>query len=62
MFKLEINTDGAAFRDEDGNLDKNGSEVCRLLKSIAEKINDGYTNVSLLDINGNKVGEWFYEE
>jgi hypothetical protein len=62
MFKMEIKTGGAAFRDEDGNLDETGYEVRRQLKSISEKIKDGYTGGVLIDTNGNKVGSWRYDD
>lgn len=60
MFKLEIFTGGAAFRDEDDNLDETGYEVCRLLKDVAESIKYGYKSGNLIDINGNRVGCWSY--
>jgi hypothetical protein len=61
MFRIEIKTGGAAFRDEDDNLDETGYEVRRLLKGIEEKIKNGYTGGILIDINGNRVGSWKYE-
>lgn len=61
MFKLEIKTGGAAFRDEDGNLDETGYEVSRLLKDVSEKIKYGHTSGNVIDINGNKVGSWKYD-
>jgi hypothetical protein len=54
-FKLKIKTDNAAFT-EDGNDGKN--EVARILREIADKLEQGYEVGSPRDYNGNKVGEW----
>lgn len=62
MFKMEIKTGGAAFRDEDDNLDETGYEVRKLLKKVAEKIENGYSGGILIDTNGNRVGSWKYED
>lgn len=62
MFKLEIFTGGAAFRDEDDNLDETGYEVGRLLKSVAESIKYGYKSGDLFDVNGNLCGSWSYTD
>lgn len=68
MFKLEIRTGGAAFRDESQNdetgnaiLDTDASEVRRILVSIHDKLMKGYTSGKVMDINGNSVGCWSYE-
>lgn len=61
MFKIEIKTGGAAFRDEDDNLDETGYEVRRLLKDIIKKIDCGHDSGNIIDINGNRVGSWKYD-
>lgn len=61
MFKVEIKTGGAAFRDEDGELDPYGYEVRKSMKMIIECLRDGAHSGSIIDTNGNKVGEWSYE-
>ena len=68
MFKLEIKTGNAAFRDENETdkhgeyvLDKGAYEVRRILKDISAKLEAGYDEGSVSDINGNKVGTWKYE-
>lgn len=68
MFRLEIKTGNAAFRDEDrtdrhGNyeLDRSGHEVRRILKDVARKLEHGEDCGSIYDTNGNKVGSWKYE-
>lgn len=48
---LTIDGDGAAF-DED-----RAAEVARILRAAAAKFENGSTDFSLLDINGNRVGE-----
>lgn len=67
MFKVEIKTSGVAFRsdyftDKNGNyiLDPQGTEVVRILKDIARKIEFHYSSGEIIDSNGNKVGEWEY--
>lgn len=62
MFKMEIKTGGAAFRDENGNLDPYGYEVAKLLENTAYYLRHGETGGVLIDINGNKVGSWSYED
>ena len=57
MFKVEFTTGGSAFRDEDG-YDSSNHEVRRILRVISEKLENGYTKDIIMDINGNKVGEW----
>ena len=61
MFKLQIETGNASFRDEDGNLDETGCEIRRLLTNVKTQIEYGYHSGILIDINGNKVGSWSYD-
>ena len=61
MLRVEIFTDGAAFRDEDDNLDETGYEVSRLLTNVKIQIEYGYHGGNLIDINGNRVGYWSYD-
>lgn len=54
MFKLEFDTDNAAFDDEN-----KGVEISRILLRVGSEIllendNEG----SVLDINGNSIGKW----
>ena len=67
MFTLKINTGNAAFRDEnetdkndDFVLDASGYEVRRILKDVSKRLENGYDEGKLMDINGNCVGEWKY--
>lgn len=60
MFTLKIGTGGSAFYDDDGNRDP--YEVIRLLRQVATKLENDYISGILIDINGNKVGEWYYDE
>ena len=57
MFKLEIETGGAAFRDEDGE----SLEVRRILLDVICELEAGRTDGPVMDVNGNKVGRWSYE-
>ena len=52
MFKLEFDTDNAAF--EDGR----EAECARILRRIAERLEAGATYGRAMDANGNKCGEW----
>lgn len=54
--KIEFTTENAAFDEEcGGSLEY---ETIRILGEICEKIEIGYTEGSIIDINGNKVGYW----
>lgn len=67
MLKVEIKTGGAAFHCEDPeenpSLDRTclGIEVARLLDKIEKEILHGVDSGSIMDRNGNKVGEWSLE-
>lgn len=54
MVKIEIQTGGSAFRNEDETLDT--TEIVRLLRCTAQKIENGYDSGKIMDINGNSVG------
>ena len=63
MFRVEIKTGGAAYRDdEDGeNLDPHANEVrCNLLR-IIDQLRSGSTEGNVFDSNGNKSGHWMYK-
>ena len=65
MLKIEIKTGNAAYRD-DYEVDKNGDNIldpsaCELRRNLLEivkKLEHGYTEGNVIDINGNKVGKW----
>ncbi|UNY48828.1 hypothetical protein P9294_gp113 [Bacillus phage FADO] len=50
---IEIETGNAAFED--------GNELSRILRSLADKYENGDTPSSERDINGNKVAKITYE-
>lgn len=52
MFRLEIETDNAAFEEDPS------AEVARILAVAAVRIKGGYTAGELRDINGNFVGRF----
>lgn len=60
--KIKFSTDGAAFQDEYADEATNDiytrNEVVRILRGIAANIEYGYDDGSIMDINGNKIGEW----
>ena len=61
MFTMEIGTGNAAFMDPytgEYGKDYEGQELCRILRHVIEKIEDGCTYGTVYDINGNRVGRW----
>ena len=67
MFTIKINTGGAAFRDEEQTdkhgdfiLDPNAHEVRRILKNIINRLEAGDDEGAIMDMNGNRAGEWKY--
>lgn len=55
MVKIKFKTDNAAFEGEGQNI-----EIARILRKLADKIetSNQLTYCPLMDINGNKVGEF----
>ena len=64
MFKLEINTDNAAFH-EPSRLSPDqflvAWELRRILSKVSLDLADWKTSGKCVDINGNVVGEWSLE-
>lgn len=60
--KIEFRTSGAAFRDEYADEETNDmytrDEILRILKVISYKVESGFTDGAIMDINGNKIGKW----
>ena len=59
---IKFKTDNAAFKDPYGenkwdDLCKE-AEVIRILENIIDKIRCNDTRGPIMDINGNKIGEW----
>lgn len=50
MFTMNVTTHNEAFRYD--------GEVARILRAIAEKVEQGETGGPIMDSNGNSVGEW----
>jgi hypothetical protein len=59
---IKFSTDGAAFKDESSSEMANDlwtrEEVIRILKKIIRDIDFDYNHGPIMDINGNKIGEW----
>jgi hypothetical protein len=49
---MKFKTGNAAFEDYAEQ------EVSRILKEIADKVENGSTDGKIRDINGNTIGEW----
>lgn len=61
MFSCEFKTEGAAFRnpdtgEEDGFMEC--AEIIRILRKIQDELVHGVTSGSIIDLNGNKIGNW----
>lgn len=61
MFKLEIKTGGSAFCDpytgeEDGWYE--AREIARIMDKVKDDLIAGLDHGVMMDVNGNKVGEW----
>ena len=54
-FELKLNCDNGAFWNPE-------LEVNRILKLLAEKVENGLVEGVIMDLNGNKVGEWGFTE
>lgn len=51
MFTLQIATDNAAFEGDDRK-----TEIARILRDVADRLEQGKFVGRLLDVNGNHVG------
>jgi len=60
MFRLTIQTDNAAFREDDGTptSEARGVEVACILRAVAAHAEEGRCVGRCIDVNGNTVGEW----
>lgn len=58
MLKLEIKTGGAAFSEDDVLTDEGRYEIARLLRKISLQLECGDSDEVIIDINGNKAGNW----
>lgn len=56
MFTLQIETTGDAF-DADGS-GQDRDELARILRDVADRVEDWQTDGSVRDVNGNTVGRW----
>lgn len=58
MLKIEIKTGGAAYSEDDILTTEGRYELQRNLMDISRKLTNGYDSGVVMDINGNKVGNW----
>jgi len=56
MFKMELETDNAAFDDGERM-----HEVARILREVAERIESGTVEAGIFDANGSRAGRWRLE-
>ena len=59
MVKIEFETDNASMRDGEDGLDL--WEVSDIIKAVADRIHEGYTNGTVGDLNGNTIGHYSVE-
>lgn len=61
MFRMEFETDGAAFKDpvtgEDDALAE-AMEITRILNEVMRAMRNGAKSGTVVDINGNRIGQW----
>ncbi len=50
-FAMDIQTDNAAFEEP-------GPEIARILRAIADEVENGNEYADIHDTNGNTVGRW----
>lgn len=50
--EIKINMDNAAFEN------RSATELARILRALAKRVEVGESYVPLMDFNGNKVGEF----
>ena len=62
MLKIEIKTGGAAYSKDDVLTTEGRYELHRNLMDICRKITNGYDEGYIMDINGNKIGNWTLED
>ena len=55
-FQVDIATNGAAFEGPG----EPGGEVARILRDLADRVEDGGNSFPLRDVNGNRVGSADY--
>lgn len=61
MLRIKVHTESEAFMDPlTGEPDERfeGHELCRILRDIIKKIEDGGCAGGLYDKDGKRVGEW----
>ena len=56
MFTLKFNTTNAAFSEYPED------EITRILRGVIEKVRGGFASGTIMDINGNTIGEWKLED
>lgn len=55
--KITINTDNAAFHEDDMPWTEEAVRILRRLANRMESAGEGFDGATLMDVNGNKVGD-----
>ena len=58
MLNIEIKTGNAAFSEDEVLTIEGRYEIAMLLRDVAMKIENFYENGKIMDVNGNRCGEW----
>lgn len=61
MFKITFKTANSAFHSDGHDEPDNGNlenETLRILMEISVYITNGWRKGSVMDLNGNEIGEW----
>jgi len=56
--KIQFKTDNAAFEYDKSEISYKEEEISRILCKIARQVESGNTRGLVIDINGNRIGEW----
>lgn len=59
MFELNFETRNAAFTENAGDA---SVESARIMRDVAEALDNGCLQGSVIDVNGNRVGYWTLTE
>lgn len=57
-FRVLVNTDNAAFEDDGAS---GAHELARILRTVADQLEDGVSKGRVRDVNGNTVGDFGHD-
>lgn len=57
-FKVDFGTDSDAFHREEATVTTRNIEIARILRQIAEQVDNDEEGGRIMDSNGNSIGTW----